>query len=107
MLSKTDQVSKNRQPNPKRMPPVEYKKYVDFINELSGGVCQMTCDRNIQDVHHTLWGNYGSTKSDFSIIAICRVCHDKCHKEKHGFNLKAIDIGEENYEAYKKSRAKV
>ena len=103
-FSKGSQTKKNKGKKDNKLDPNEYREYVDFVNELNDGVCQMGCGRRSQDVHHSRYGNYGSTKSDFSIISICRECHDKCHKEKHSFNLKAIDIGEENYEAYKESR---
>ena len=68
-FSKQAQVGKNRKTNPKKMPKVQYREYVDFVNERSNGLCQCGCGRKADDMHHS---KRGINKDDRSVIAICR-----------------------------------
>ena len=103
MLTKSEQLKKNRIPNPKKMIDVEYKCYVDFVNDRAGYSCQL-CGAPAQDIHHS---EFGKDKDDRSIIAICRNCHSLIRYAspkdiESGSRLKyrAKTIGKENWRAY-------
>jgi len=94
---KSNQLKKTKKTNPKKMPKSEYRQHCNHIREISFGNCQI-CKHAGEDMHHSIFGNYGANKDDRSIVLVCRECHDKCHKDRE-FNQKAILIGAINYES--------
>ncbi len=104
MLTKKSQLHKNKKPNPRKMPKIEYELYVDFVNEKAKGMCQCGCGRKADDIHHTLRGIY---KDDRSIVAISRHCHNIVHAcnfkkidEQSRLNLLLKKIGKQNWRDY-------
>lgn len=103
-MKKSEQLQKNRKPNPKKMSTIEYRIYVDFVNDRSSGMCQLGCDRQAKDIHHS---QRGINKSDTSIIAVCRECHNKIHScsykdidEMSRLTLLSKKIGKINWAEY-------
>ena len=100
---KRKQLTKRRSPNPKKMTDIEYRIYVDFVNERAGYMCQCGCGNTAQDIHHAQFGAGG--RDDRSIVAICRECHHTIH---HGrdtdkasrLKLLCKGIGKDNWRAY-------
>ncbi len=73
MLSKKDQLKKNKKPNLKRMSNIEKKLYIDFLRDKSEGICQIpNCNNQAQDWEHP---KRGINRDDRETILICRNCH--------------------------------
>jgi hypothetical protein len=76
-MTKEQQLKKVKQSD-KKMKPTQYRQYVDFVNEISGGMCQNSqCENTAQDIHHSYFGAGG--RDDRYITAICRHCHSMIH----------------------------
>lgn len=97
MYSKQSQLSKVKEDNPKKMTKDELKSFRWSIYDNAKGICQLCNQAPIEDYHHGLFGCRGADKDDRCQTGTCRKCHEKCHKDKHGFNLQAIEIGNDNY----------
>jgi len=99
-MQKSEQLKKVKLVNLKKLSKIENKLFHDFINSVSFGLCQL-CSNTAEDHHHPRYGSYGADKDDRCQIAICRKCHEKCHKSKHGMqNIIAENIGDKNWRAY-------
>ena len=104
MLSKEDQLKKNKKPNLKKLSPIELQLFEEFIFEKSGGLCQLCKTEPLNTYHHSRFGNMGACKDDRSLIAICQADHHEIHHGNKGIgralrNL-AIIIGDENWDDY-------
>ncbi|MDY0138264.1 MAG: hypothetical protein RBR50_01070 [Candidatus Izemoplasmatales bacterium] len=100
MYSKQSQLSKVKKDNPKKMTEAEQKAFRIYIGLSTRHICQLCNKAMIQDYHHPIFGCRGADKDDRCQAGCCRDCHEKCHKDKHGFNLKAVEIGNENYQRW-------
>ncbi len=103
MYSKTQQLKKHRTPNPKKMPQVEYRAYVDFVNELAGGMCQCGCGRPASQIHHSMFGAGG--RDDRFLVSICAEDHYTIHHgtdtdEAQRLRLLCKGIGRSNWKEY-------
>lgn len=101
-LDKKSQLSK-RSRNPKKMPKIEYRLYVDFVKEISHERCQV-CGAPGQDIHHSYFGAGG--RDDRYITLSCRGCHGTVHNGKDTdkamqLKLQFKTIGKENWRRYK------
>jgi len=102
-MTKQSQLSKNRQKNPKKLSQIEYRLYIDFVNERFHGICQSGCGRNASDIHHAYYGAGG--RDDRYITSICRECHHTIH---HGTDIDNASrlkllfktIGKKNWKEY-------
>jgi len=76
-MTKSEQLKKHKEPNPKKMDKATYRRYVDKIREYSDGMCQGDgCENEAKDIHH---GAFGRDKDDRTITAICMYCHYTIH----------------------------
>ena len=100
MYSKQAQLSKVKKDNPKKMSKSDLKSFRWSIYYNAKGICQLCNKEPICDYHHPLFGCRGADKDDRCQTGTCRKCHDKCHEDKHGFNLKAVEIGESNHKEW-------
>lgn len=100
-MTKESQLRKVKRVNLKRLTKIENKLFHDDIIDRTNGICQLCNREQGQDFHHSLWGNYGSSKDDMSQVLVCRKCHELCHNDKHGaVNYLAIKEGEQNWSNY-------
>ena len=103
MISKKDQLKKNRQFNPKKLPQIELQLFKDFIFDKANGKCQEpNCTNSISEYHHA---EYGAYKSDMSLTGICRQHHTIIHfstdtKRREALNIIFKSLGKENYREY-------
>lgn len=101
MISKADQLNKNKEANPKKLSKTENKLFHDDILEISEGTCQLCLKCKGEDFHHPKYGSYGADKDDTCQVLACRICHDVCHEFKHGpTNMVAAQIGDLNWAAH-------
>ena len=103
-MTKADQLSKSRKPNPSKMTKIEKGLFEDFISEKVNGLCQCDCGAAGVEYHHSLRGAY---KDDRSIILICRRCHTLIHNceyknvdETSRLTLLAKAKGKQNWKGY-------
>ena len=98
MISKVDQIKKNRQLNEKRLSRPNLIAYKDTIFNECNGMCQLCLVNGADDFHHPFYGCRGADKDDTKLTAVCRGCHTKCHQSKHGaLNTKAKEIAISNW----------
>ena len=100
-MQKIEQLYKAKRVNLKKMSQIEYKLYVDFIRELSNGMCQANCGRVGSDVHHSFYGSGG--RDDRFITIACRECHNMIHhgtKTTDSLKLLFKTIGKSNWRQY-------
>ena len=99
-MTKEQQLSKNKKNNHKKLSRLELLNYKDHIIDKCYGLCQI-CGDKAHDHHHPYFGKYGADKDDRYLIALCRECHNSCHKSKHGTtNTKAKSIATDNWRSY-------
>ena len=99
-MTKAKQLLKTKGIKPKKLSKANDLAFRRAINEISTGLCQL-CGNVGHDIHHPLYGCYGANRDMTCAIMICRECHDKCHKDKHGdLNMEAERIGKVNYMEY-------
>ena len=82
-----------------RLSKKEYRRYVAWLN-YTFKVCQICNQKQAQDAHHLRFGCYGADKDDTSLIAVCRDCHNWCHKNKQESKDKYKDIASSNWRSY-------
>jgi len=90
----------NKQPKEKRLTKYENLKFRQWLNE-NIRLCQICRTKPPQDPHHLKFGASGADKDDKTQIAVCRECHEWCHKNKHESQDKYMHIAEENYKWFK------
>ncbi len=103
-MTKEQQLKKVKRVSTKKMSSLEYKLYVDFIRDLSGGMCQAGCGRSGSDVHHSYFGAGG--RDDKFITISCRECHNMIHhgtKPTDALKLLFKGIGRDNWRKYNES----
>ncbi len=100
-MTKEEQLRRSKTDNPKKLGYIAWHNYVDWINEISNGMCQLCKKNPLDEMHHSAYGSQGADKDDRTLVGICRYCHLDCHKEKHGsVNSKAVKIGRANWRKY-------
>ena len=103
MISKSQQLKKNRRANPKKLPQIELQLFKDFIFDKANGKCQCGCNRPISTYHHA---ERGSNKDDRSLGGINEACHHDLHFSTDSHKREALtvlfkSIGIENYRDYR------
>lgn len=99
-FSKTQQLKKNRKPNPKKLDPLEKEAFESFIFKKARGKCQCGCGRAITEYHHA---KFGRDKDDRTLVGIAQhPCHYNIHHgkdadEKHRLILLTEHKGDENW----------
>lgn len=101
MITKKAQLKKNRRKNEKRLDKEALHNFKMDINFFARDICQLCRMAYGIEHHHPVYGCRGADKDDRVLVLVCRSCHDKCHKEKHGeWNTKAKQIGNKNWEKH-------
>jgi hypothetical protein len=73
--SKEEQLGKKKKTNHKKLSGNDKREYIDFLREISGGICQIPgCNNSAQDWEHP---DRGINRDDRYTIMICRECHLK------------------------------
>lgn len=98
---KSAQTKKSKKINPKKLSACQKMGFINTIDSLSGGYCQLCTIRTVADYHHSIYGSFGADKDDRSLMAICEVCHYEIHHGKNGIGQTlredAIEIGANNW----------
>lgn len=104
MYSKAKQLQKNREKDEKKLSKREKEAFIETIDNLSGGKCQLCKNFGTDEYHHSIFGNFGADKDDRSLMAICRGCHYLIHHSRSSGSRearqKAIAIGVKNWSVH-------
>lgn len=99
-MTKKQQLKKQKKKNPKKLDRFELMEYKDHILEKCYGLCQICGDKAV-DFHHPYFGRYGADKDDRKLTALCRKCHNECHKSKSGdMNTQSKRIADDNWRSH-------
>ena len=104
-MTKEQQLQKTKQPNAKKMSPIELANYKNFIYALQGGVCYCGCNEPIDDFHHSTYNFKNGGKDDRYLIGVSRPTHHTIHngmdkEERVDLNERAIEKSKEIWGKY-------
>ena len=102
MLSKKEQTRKKKMRDEKRLQKKELEKYQFWLKE-NYPQCQAQlngCEHETIEAHHVLFGSFGADKDDKTVIAVCRSCHEFCHKNKALSKELFLHVARENWKQY-------
>lgn len=92
----------NKEKKEKRLSKSENLRFRQWLCE-SFSRCQICGVNPPQDPHHLFFGAFGANKDDRTQIAVCRECHDYCHKHKKESQERYEHIAQENWTLFKES----
>lgn len=104
MYSKAEQLKKAPKEDEKKLSDKEKKEFIETIDGISGGKCQLCKNFKTDEYHHSIFGNFGADKDDRSLMAICRGCHYLIHHSRSSRSREArqeaIKIGIFNWSVH-------
>lgn len=102
MLTKKDQLQKNKPKNDKKLPSKELQQYQFWLKE-NNPQCQAKlngCEHQTIEAHHVLFGSFGADKDDRYLLCVCRNCHEWAHKNKTLSQELFLHVARENWKQY-------
>ena len=102
MLTKKDQLQKNKPKNDKKLPSKELQQYQFWLKE-NHQKCQAKlhgCEHEAIESHHVLFGCYGADKDDTTMLRVCRSCHQWAHKNKALSQELFLHVAHKNWADY-------
>ncbi len=82
----------------KKLPRKKLQDYHAFL-AIEYPECQI-CGNIAVDHHHLFFGSFGADKDDRYLIAVCRRCHEWCHKNKRESQDKYKEIAYWNWREF-------
>ncbi len=76
-----------------------FREYRSFL-AVENPTCQICKNDVSADLHHLFFGNFGADKDDRYLIAVCRRCHEWCHRNKKQSQLEYKDLAVKNWRKF-------
>ena len=102
-ISKESQLKHTKTSKTNKLSKDVLLSYKDYIFELSGGLCQCGCGRNITEFHHA---DFGINKDDKTLVGIAQhPCHYNIHHGKDVIEKRRLinlfkEIGDCNWSGF-------
>ena len=83
----------------KKLPNKLFQNYHIFL-AIEYPECQICGEDIAVDHHHLFYGSFGADKDDRCLIAVCRRCHEWCHRNKRESQDKYKEIAYRNWREF-------